>query len=179
MYFLFLKDNDTLYSIMKILPDYYFPTITDIPLSLFHDKGIKGIAIDIDNTLTADGSLLLSERVVFWLDEVRKQNISICIVSNNHKGRIEPFADIASLDYICEADKPSRKNKDMVLERLGRRADEVVMIGDQIFTDMLFAHRCGFFSILVDPIAEDKHRGASIKRFFERPLKHILRGKKR
>jgi len=160
---------------MKILPDIYVSRITDIAIDVLTGKGIKGIAIDIDNTLTADGSFYIDEAISIWLNSVKNTGISFCIVSNNHPPRVEPFATQIGMQYICEARKPRKDCKEQLLEMLNFKPDEVVMIGDQIFTDVYFAKKCGFYSILLDPIAEDKHRGAAIKRFFERPLKYFLR----
>jgi HAD superfamily phosphatase (TIGR01668 family) len=159
----------------KLLPDIYVNSITDIPVTLFIEKGIRGIAVDIDNTLTTDGSQYLDPDIVNWVRTVREIGIPICIVSNNHEKRVKPFAEQLEVAYLCEAGKPKRTSKALLLNILGCNNHETVMIGDQIFTDMIFAHRCNFLSILVEPIGEDKHRGAAIKRFFERPLKYLLR----
>lgn len=160
---------------MKLLPHIYFNSIGDIPISLLHDKGIKGIAVDIDNTLTGDGSFFLSKEVEDWIQQIKDAGISMCIVSNNHEQRVAPFAQRVSMAYIYDCHKPSNECKEKLLHILNCTQNEVAMIGDQIFTDMIFAHRSGFLSILVEPISIDKHRGAAIKRFFERPLKYIIR----
>lgn len=164
---------------MRIQPSYYCPLVENIEVSFLKDKGIKGIAIDIDNTLTGDGSHNLKEGVANWIKAVKDEGIVFCIVSNNHLPRIKPYADRIEVEYICEADKPSARCKKELLEILGCNDSEVVMIGDQFFTDMLFASRCHFKSILVDPISEDKHKGAKIKRFFEKPLRNIAKKRRR
>ncbi|MCL1830362.1 MAG: YqeG family HAD IIIA-type phosphatase, partial [Oscillospiraceae bacterium] len=160
---------------MRIFPHYYFTTVAEIPISLFREKGIKGIAIDIDNTLTADGEFGIEPTTLDWLNAIKQSGITLAIISNNHPERVEPFANMIDLPFICNSSKPSARNKDRLLALLNTKSDTTAMIGDQLFTDMLFAYRCRFLSILVEPIGEDKHRGATIKRFFEKPVTAIMK----
>ncbi len=155
---------------MSLTPDFYFPRITDIPVEFFLKNGIEGVALDIDNTLAEDGAPDVPAQVRDWIEEVRQAGIEMVIVSNNRKIRVSPFAKDAGLPFLYEVGKPSTKKRHEVLAILGVRPKAVAMVGDQIFTDILFAKRCGFRSVLLDPIGPDRHNGAWIKRLLERPI---------
>ena len=163
---------------MRVLPHFYFKSVTDITVSFLKEQSVRGVAVDIDNTLTEDNSFHIDEGTKKWVDTLKNSDIRICVVSNNHPDRVIPFVDQFEVPYIYEAKKPTRKSIVRLQEILQTDAEHIAMIGDQIFTDMLFAYRCHFTSILVDAVGEDNHRGAKLKRFFEKPLKSILRRRK-
>jgi len=163
---------------MSLLPDYSFNSVTEIPVSFFKEKGIKGIAIDVDNTLTGDGSQYLHEEIREWVEQVKKAGLKLCAVSNNDRERLQPFAETIGIPYIFEAKKPSPRCIKKVLGILGTDKSETAMIGDQYFTDMLFAYRVRLTSILINPLGDDNHSGATVKRFFEKPIRRMIRRKK-
>lgn len=158
-----------------LFPDFTFPSVVDIPVSFFADNGIKGAAVDIDNTLTGENSNYISEEVRSWVKEIKASGVNLVIVSNNHEPRVKPFADDIGLAFICETGKPSPRRIAEILRMLDTEKEETVMVGDQIFTDVLFAGRCGIKSVLVEPMGPDDHSGAAIKRFFEHPIKWAVR----
>lgn len=160
---------------MRLMPRHWFKSVTDIPISFFAENGIKGVAVDIDNTLTGDNSMYISEKIREWIGDIKKAGIRVVIVSNNREPRVRPFAEDIGLEYLCEIGKPSRRRIKDVMELLAVNRGEAAMIGDQIFTDILFANRCSIASVLVEPLGPDDHRGAALKRFFEHPLKRIIK----
>ena len=53
---------------MLITPEYVFQDVTHITPAFLAGKGIRALVLDIDNTLTGDGSQELSADVAAWLD---------------------------------------------------------------------------------------------------------------
>ena len=160
---------------MGIYPDYYFTSVSCVPARFLLGIGIKGLLIDLDNTLTADGSQHLSEDISGWVKKIKSAGIRLLIISNNHEPRVRPFAESAGMRYLCEAGKPAGRCLGEALGLLGVKKHEAAVIGDQLFTDILFAKRCGIISVLVEPVGEDRHAGAGVKRFFERPVRKRLK----
>ena len=67
----------------KFYPKKYLNKITDIDLNFLHENDLKGILIDIDNTiLTYDGKTV--ENLEKWIENLKKNNIKICILSNTN-----------------------------------------------------------------------------------------------
>ena len=88
-----------------------------------------------------------------FLQKLRDIGFSCCLVSNNRKKRVEPFAASVGAQFIEMAAKPSRKGYERAMERLGTNTGNTVFIGDQLFTDICGAKNAGpFRNILVKPI---------------------------
>ena len=91
-----------------------------------------------------------------------------CLISNNQKPRVEPFAKALESRYLFDAHKPSRKNYLKAMEEMGTDRRTTVFIGDQLFTDVYGAKRSGIYSILVKPIHPKEEIQIVLKRYLER-----------
>ena len=63
------------------------------------------------------------------------------------------------------------------MARMGRKAGETIMVGDQIFTDILGANRAGIVPLLIRPIRLAGNPGRYIRYAIETPFR--LLGKRR
>ena len=154
--------------LQKWYPYEYVENVFTIDYEKLYNKGYKGIIFDIDNTLVAHGKESTAE-----VDELfRKiQNIGFktFILSDNGKKRIETFLkNIDNCPYIDNANKPKPDNYIKAINMMGLDKDEVVFIGDQIFTDILGANKVGIPNILVKYIGYYKKQKIGIKRHIER-----------
>ena len=95
---------------MKIFfPDLFVDCIYDINVNILKKKGIKGLIIDIDNTLAAHNKEEADERLIAWIEKVKEQGINICLVSNNTQNRVMAFNKKLNLYTIHRANKPRSK----------------------------------------------------------------------
>ncbi len=159
---------------------FYSPTLrlrryTQVSPALLQEMGIDGIITDLDDTLAARNVFLPDEEVAAWVNGLTEAGIKICIVSNNHKKRTEDFAAPLGLPCFYKALKPSRKAIFKALERLHLPKEKVVLLGDQLFTDMAAASRCGMKSILVDPVGTYGGWFVHFKRKLEIPLRKKIK----
>lgn len=159
----------------KILkPTYIFNKIEEIPLELFEKENIKGIFLDVDNTII-DRTKIIAPNVDKWICEVLKQGIKICILSNAVSvEKVKRIMNKYNILGLANAGKPGQKGYKMALNLIDLPKDQVIMIGDQIFTDVLGANRFGIKSIYTYPINKNEWIGSRVKRPFE---KIILRNK--
>ncbi|OWZ83418.1 YqeG family HAD IIIA-type phosphatase [Natranaerobius trueperi] len=154
---------------MKLLyPDLYLESIFSIDFDKLSHNGIKGIITDLDNTLIAWKDKRLTEQLENWLREAKKRNIKLIIVSNNKNSRVYNFAEKVGLPAIPNANKPRRKSFQCALNQLGLPPEEVAVIGDQVFTDVLGGNRMGMFTVLVVPIDDKEFLGTKVLRTAER-----------
>lgn len=160
-----------------LTPDFYFRRITDTTPQFFEENGIHALLLDADGTLTPDGVKVLSDDVLKWMTEVRAAGIGMALVSNNGEERVRPFADRYGLPYVSKAGKPSARCADEAVRAAGAPRSQTAAVGDQFFTDVLFAKNAGIMSILVDPMAADIYPFVKFKRFFERPLRRRVHRK--
>ncbi|MCA1903300.1 MAG: YqeG family HAD IIIA-type phosphatase [Cyanobacteria bacterium M5B4] len=114
-------------------------------------EGIRGMVLDVDNTLLGNRELEVSAPVRKWVGQV-KQQMPLWLVSNNcfHQ-RIKSIAESLDLPFYANAAKPSRRCVRLAIEGMGLTAPEVAMVGDRLLTDILVGNRLGMYTILIHP----------------------------
>lgn len=158
-------------------PTYVFDKIEEIPLELFEKENIKGIFLDIDNTIL-DRTKIIAPAVDSWIKEVQKKGIEICILSNAVSvEKVRKIMKKYNIRGLANAGKPRLKGYTMALNLVDLPKEQVVMIGDQIFTDVWGANKFGIKSIYLYPINKKEWIGSMIKRPFEKIiLKKLYKG---
>ncbi len=154
----------------KFMPDYYFKAFDEVTPEFLLSNGIKGIILDVDNTLEPYENSTPGEHVVKWMESLLKVGIGCAIVSNNEKERIDIFNEALGLPAYSKAGKPFTKNVKKAMRDLMVDSGECAMMGDQIFTDVLAANSAGLLSILVPPIKDKRNFITRLKRFLEKPI---------
>jgi len=156
--------------IERLFPDKHLKQVEDIKLEELKKMGIKGMIIDIDNTLI-DYNKNMRGSTIEWVSKA-KEEFKICLVSNNSKQRVSEIADKLSLDYIYSATKPRRKGFIEALTKMKLKNTEIAVVGDQVFTDVYGGNRLNMLTILVEQIAIKDIWITKIKRPIE---KFVLR----
>lgn len=158
--------------IEKFYPDLYVKSISNITASMLSDKGMEAVVLDVDNTLAPHNDPNPTENVKKFLADMRKNNIKICVVSNNCKDRVEPFCQRTGIEYfVWDALKPKAYGYLKAAEIMGTAADKIVAIGDQIFTDILGGNRAGCYTVMVEPIdLKSENPFIKFKRILEKPF---------
>ena len=140
---------------MNIYPKYYCDRITDIKVDFLKENNIKGLILDVDNTML-DTRLNMVEGLLEWHEEIVKAGIKTMIVSNsNKKEKLDSISGKLNVEYIRLATKPLKRGFIKAQKMLQIPFENIAAIGDQIFTDVIGANRCNIYSILVKPINEE------------------------
>ena len=156
---------------MLLTPEIIFRRVEDITPAYLQSQGITALVLDVDNTLTGDGSQQLDPGVSAWLDAMRAAGVSLTIVSNNTGRRVRPFARRIGLAWVPLACKPLPVGLMVARRRLGVPRRQMAMVGDQLFTDRLAAGLYGIRCLSVLPrTPHDKSRGVRFKRRLEAPF---------
>ena len=152
-------------------PDRLVPRITDIDPDALVQAGVRGLLLDVDNTLTTHDNPALAPSVRAWLERTAALGIRAVIVSNNRTERARPFAEAIGLPFIAKARKPLRSGFRRAAALLGLQPEQCLVIGDQVFTDVLGARLSGIACIQVLPIeAEKGQHFIAFKRMLEKPI---------
>ncbi len=154
----------------QIYPHAMARRVYQITPQLFRDWGVKGLILDIDNTLTTHDNPIPDAGVAAWLEQNRKEGIKMIVLSNNKPERVEPFAKILGLDFIANGSKPLKKGYRRCAEALEIPCEQLCMIGDQLFTDILGGRRSGCKTVLVEPIQTEKMWFFRVKRRMEKAV---------
>lgn len=152
-------------------PKAYVESVYNIDLKkLKKNKKIKGIIVDLDNTLVAWGKKEVNQRVIDWVKETKKLELKICIVSNTNSKRVAELAKIFDIPYHSKYYKPFSIAFNNGLKTLNTKKSETVVIGDQIFTDIWGGNVLKLLTILVVPIIKRDSIGTFLHRNFERTI---------
>ena len=158
----------------RFYPNNYVDSTYSIDFKKYYDLGYRGILFDIDNTLVEHGKPA-TKRAVELFEELRRIGFNTCLISNNKEPRVKPFADLVKSNYIYDAHKPSTKNYRKAMELMGTTLGNSMFVGDQLFTDVWGAKRCGIYSILVKPIDKKEEIQIVLKRKLERIVLHFYK----
>lgn len=152
----------------KLIPDLRISSIYEVDLSLLKKRGITCIICDLDNTLVEWGCIDVPEKLKGWFEKLKGLDFKVCIVSNNNMERVKKFAQGLDLLWFAKANKPLTGTFRLAIKEAGAQPEETVVIGDQVFTDVLGGNRLGAYTILVNPISSREFIGTRVMRRAER-----------
>ena len=165
------------YSLKYLLtPDYMFDTFDMVSVDFLRSIGVSALLIDIDNTLAPYEQPEPDERIINWFAELKEAGISASLISNNHPPRVELFNRSLGLDAYPDSGKPKSGTLIKAMEKMGSDTSNTAVLGDQLLTDALAAHRLGLTALIVPPIKDKTTLFFKFKRWIEKP--YIKRYKK-
>ena len=157
-------------------PTEYVGSIHDINFDMLKSRGIKVVALDIDNTLAPTGTKAPASTVTEFVKRVKANGFTPVLVSNNSKERVDGFNESLRLFARHRAMKPLKGAFKRICEEYNVSYNEICLVGDQIFTDIMCANYAGMMSILVIPLSTDEGAGVRMKRYLERAMLRRSRG---
>ncbi len=144
--------------------------------ALLLEHGLKGLILDVDDTLVPTWEQDVSPEVMAWLTQIKLQ-VDLWLVSNNlNHGRIRRIAETLGVPFLMGAAKPSRRKLRQALTAMNLPTEQVAMVGDRVFTDVLAGNRLGMFTILVRPMGQSlqAQQGLFLLRTIEIALSRLL-----
>ncbi|KUO50602.1 MAG: HAD family hydrolase [Desulfitibacter sp. BRH_c19] len=162
----------------KLKPKLYVDSIYQIDFVKLKKNGIKGIIIDLDNTITEWDNPCLSETACDWFKQMKEAGLKACIASNNSESRVVKAVERLGIPYVAKAKKPRRRAFRRAMGILKTKPQETAVVGDQIFTDVLGGNRLNLFTILVVPLNTKEFIGTRLVRIVERRILKSLVPKK-
>lgn len=158
----------SLYS--NFIPSEFVRSVFHITPEMLKDKGIKGIITDLDNTLVEWDRPDATPKLIEWFASIKAAGIQVTIVSNNNELRVKSFADPLGIPFIFKARKPLGKAFRQALSIMTVKREEVVVIGDQLLTDVFGGNRQKLHTILVIPVAKSDGFVTKFNRMVERRI---------
>ena len=152
--------------------DFAFRKTVDITPAFLKKHGIKGLILDVDNTLTTHDNPVPAEGIIQWLENMKKNGIKLIIVSNNHAERVRTFADPLGLDFVSDSGKPLKRGYIAAMKKMGLSPEETAAVGDQLFTDVWGANLAKVRMLYVEPMELEpkSKRFIRFKRVLEKPF---------
>lgn len=159
-------------------PTFFFNVIEDIPVELLQEMRIKVVFLDVDGTLAKQDSAIPFKDVKDWIVKVLNEKIEVVLLSNNFSGRVKTIADKFGVPFVSFAEKPLpfkalRAKKRLVESKA--KSENCLIIGDQLFTDVLCGKFANMKSILVNSRSDNPYNFSFIRKqiemFFRSKLK--------
>lgn len=155
-------------------PGRYVRAVTSVDLRALRASGKRVLLLDRDNTLVPRDTHVAPPEVLAWLAQARELGFALCLVSNNWAKNVRPDAEAFGASFISRAAKPLPFALWTALRRCGAARREAVLVGDQVFTDVLGANLAGVDCILVCPQAEkDLAHTLALRHLEARVLKNV------
>ena len=129
-------------------------SVTDISIESLCRHGIEGILLDLDNTIVAWGEDHIAYDMRRWIQKGKAHGLRFCLLSNSYTDRARRIAGDLRIPVIAPALKPLPFGYMRAMNLLGINAKHTVMIGDQLFTDILGAHFLKINTISVTPLSK-------------------------
>ena len=130
-------------------------TIAHLPLPHLTARNIQAAVLDVDGTLLPGRDVRLPDSVRTWLDDAQRRMRLYLFSNNPSKARISAVAEQLNLSFTSGAGKPRRGALRRVVQELDLPPEQIAMVGDRLFTDVLVGNRLGLYTVLVRPIRED------------------------
>lgn len=161
---------------MILSPTYVIDKITDISIDMLRKINICGLILDIDDTLVAPDSNNISEEIINWLNSLKKEKIKIIFVSNNTEERVKKFTENLNkfdidIPWISMSCKPLGFKIKQAIKKISCDFNNIILVGDQIFTDILAANLLHIKSILVNPVSKPSNLVMKFKRKLENKIR--------
>lgn len=162
----------------KFVPFALADNIYEIDPNFYKKFGIDTIICDLDNTLDAYYVLTPSLEATNLIKSLKDNGFRVIIISNNTNGRVEKYARDANCEFVSLARKPFRSKSRKFIKNNNIDIKKAICIGDQVFTDVLFANRMKMKCVLCNNLVEKDQFFTKINKFFDKYLrKRILKKK--
>lgn len=124
----------------------------------------------MDNTLVPWRGDEFSPEVLAWIQACKDSGLQLCLVSNTKRPeRLQRLSEILGAETVRGKFKPSTQMFVAAMKKFGAEPEETLMVGDQLFTDVLGGNRSGIATIWVRKVSNQEFIGTRlVSRNFEK-----------
>ena len=127
----------------------------DIDFDALKESGYRFVIFDFDNTLEPWGASSISKEKRLLLNRVERLGMEVVLISNGKAGRLSKIDDeLDSIRVMSRARKPLTFKVKRALRDFDVPSYKTVVVGDQLFTDIIMGNLLGAYTIKVEPISE-------------------------
>ena len=161
----------------KFIPNYYINSIFDLDVSFLLKHQKKCVFCDLDNTLDQYDVLNPSQRVIDLKNNLESNGIELIIISNNKAKNKQIYAQRLGVKSLFSTRKPFKKRINNFIESLPYEKREIILVGDQLLTDVLCGKNANIEVMLTEPISKKDQWTTRFNRLLDRPIRNHLRKK--
>lgn len=157
---------------MLFKPTFWLKSVLSIDDDFLRENHVEALVLDLDNTLSMHGNPVAEVGVEDWLDKMRALGIKMRVVSNNTNRRVAPLAAKLGLEFTANGAKPLPFGITRAMRAMGTGKKNTLVVGDQIFTDIIAGNLKGVRTVLVEPFHLEKTWTFRLKRKLESVVFH-------
>ena len=161
----------------KFIPYAHAESIYEIPLDFYKKQGVSVLLVDLDNTLDSYRLSLPTDRAIKIIADLKGTGLKVVIVSNNRGKRVNTYAQAVECECINSARKPFSGKIRKFLKENNYRPEEVMLVGDQLMTDVLAARGAHIRVVLTEKIVKEDQFTTHFNRLLDRPIRKHLKKK--
>ena len=154
-------------------PEKVYRNLKQIPWSELKSSGIDTALLDFDNTLGKDHATEPEEFSFECIKMIKALGIKCCLVSNAKSGRSAKIAEMLGVPCVTYANKPGTSGVLKAIALMETTADKSVMVGDQVFTDVIAGNRSGCRTFMVEKLYKSEIWYVLLKRPFEKLVRLV------
>ena len=161
----------------RFIPYAHAQSIYEIPVDFFVKNDVSLLLIDLDNTLDSYRLYEPTERAINLIEKIKEAGITPVVVSNNTAKRVGQYAESLQVSYLSSAHKPFSKRIRNFLKERGVKAENAMLVGDQLMTDTLAAKGAHIRIVLTEKIVKEDQFTTHFNRLLDRPIRKHLKKK--
>lgn len=156
----------------RLRPTLVAQALWQVSVAELRRRGVRGVVLDLDNTLVAWNGTRVRPEVRAWVEAARAAGLRLCLASNAlGAGRVRAVGEGLGMLWVPRAGKPLPRAFRRAMAALGTEAEETCAIGDQVFTDLLGASWLGLTTVLLQPLSPRESPHTRLIRLLEWPLR--------
>lgn len=143
---------------------FHLSSVYDLTPGILNSIGVRCLFLDVDNTIRKYGQTEPDASARSFIKKMQSEGVTIILCSNNFKKTIKPYAQSLNCQYVCFCLKPSPFGMIRAWIRSKVRHKEIMVVGDQVFNDILAGKLMLFKTMLVSPIDSEHEPSTVTKR---------------
>ena len=159
----------------NFIPFAHSQSIYEIEPDFYKRNGVKVLFMDLDNTLDSYRAKVPQERTKELVKSLKDAGITPVIISNNKAKRVCGYAKLLGVEFLSSARKPFSLKIKRELQKRGVTNNEVMLVGDQMMTDVLAGKGAHIKVVLTEKIVKEDQWTTHINRIFDRPIRNYHR----
>lgn len=158
----------------KLIPFALADNIYEIEPWFYKKYGATTLICDLDNTLDAYYTMKPSKEAQELIKKLNDNGLRVIIISNNMSNRVKDYAKELGCEFVSSARKPFRYKSRKFIKKNHIDLNKTIYVGDQVFTDVLFANRIKIKCVLCNNLVEKDQFFTKINKFFDKYLRKII-----
>ena len=154
-------------------PEKVYESLVLIPWGELYSQGITKALLDFDNTLGPDHAREPEDHSYRCVRMIEDAGLKCCLVSNAKSDRSAKIAEMLGIPVVTYANKPGTSGVLKAIKLMKSSPEESVMVGDQVFTDVIAGNRSGCRTLMVEKLHKPEIWYVLLKRPFEKLVRLV------